>query len=672
MAQEEVTKIESEKDSVFDEILQGLRKTQQLASKHEEILQKYQKDKEDEQQANKDNSKILKKLPTVLTPNERKRYQQIGKRFMVGAEQQFQQMKKGIKLKQMMKTSKDYFLKGFDKVRQDSKKNGQKKSFWKLLLGGLIVIGLAAALFSGKISKMIPNLTEMMGGLFEKIKSFLKNMLRACWQFMGESVGGSISSIFKRIFTESIPNILKVFFFDTLPNAIFNTYLAVMSQFDPRANALLSDHDESVAQDIDQTTDEQLSGGTSSGQRKSVDQLAIISQLRKIVEKGQQATVGEIQLLRRYGGRYLLYQNEADTMYEGQGLLFKQMVADMLDFDIDSDDGGIKMLQDAVSRGDIRMQYLLDRWLKSNRTADDLRAILEDMGLKVGQLNNDERTRYINYNSRFENLARALQNIYNSPQIKHATLKTQGRELTQEEQENRLGNMYNGLGYIALNVLKDDLVSTVNSFLTAANNFVNSGDFVNSLKINVNRLVENLGSFFNNFFIGSLNILKNVLHGIMFYTDEEIREGHERGNRGTQTSSEVNNALAAAGRNGKFQGIVVNVDMTGNQALQLSNLITHLQDIQGSIVNELSLSVTRLQQVNGVLGSIGELHALSQSALKTVQQQIATLTTTNKQEHVQLIAGIAENAQSINSIINGKTSKPPIAPDRVTVRQSLF
>ena len=197
-------------------------------------------------------------------------------------------------------------------------------------------------------------------------------------------------------------------------------------------------------------------------------------------------------------------------------------------------------------------------------------------------------------------------------------------------------------------------------------------DFVNSLKINVNRLVENLGSFFNNFFIGSLNILKNVLHGIMFYTDEEIREGHERGNRGTQTSSEVNNALAEAGRNGKFQGIVVNVDMTGNQALQLSNLITHLQDIQGSIVNELSLSVTRLQQVNGVLGSIGELHALSQSALKTVQQQIATLTTTNKQEHVQLIAGIAENAESINSIISGKTSKPPIAPDRVTVRQSLF
>jgi hypothetical protein len=79
-----------------------------------------------------------------------------------------------------MKTSKDFFLKGFDKIKEQ-KGNLKKKSFWGVLLGSIIVIGAAALLFKDKITKMIPDLTGQAGGIFKTIVSYLGNMLKGCW-----------------------------------------------------------------------------------------------------------------------------------------------------------------------------------------------------------------------------------------------------------------------------------------------------------------------------------------------------------------------------------------------------------------------------------------------------------------------------------------------------------
>jgi hypothetical protein len=82
---------------------------------------------------------------------------------------------------------------------------------------------------------MMPDLAGETGGLFQRMMKYLGNMLKGCWDYITGSIGGSISGLFHRVFSESLPGILKVFFFESLPMAIFNTYLAIMSHFDSSA-----------------------------------------------------------------------------------------------------------------------------------------------------------------------------------------------------------------------------------------------------------------------------------------------------------------------------------------------------------------------------------------------------------------------------------------------------
>jgi hypothetical protein len=67
---------------------------------------------------------------------------------------------------------------------------------------------------------------------------FIGNMLKQIWDFISDSLIGGISGILGRLFNDSIPKMLRMFFYETLPNAIFNTYLLIMSMFDPTATEL--------------------------------------------------------------------------------------------------------------------------------------------------------------------------------------------------------------------------------------------------------------------------------------------------------------------------------------------------------------------------------------------------------------------------------------------------
>jgi hypothetical protein len=58
-----------------------------------------------------------------------------------------------------MNTTKDFFIKGFEKIKEGGAKL-KKSNFWKILLGSLVVIGMAAYLFRDKIAKLIPDATE--------------------------------------------------------------------------------------------------------------------------------------------------------------------------------------------------------------------------------------------------------------------------------------------------------------------------------------------------------------------------------------------------------------------------------------------------------------------------------------------------------------------------------
>lgn len=666
MAQEE-TPVPN--DSQYNDILRQLQQIRQKSVKDAEILQQLRvkqsqrAEKEKQQQQQKDSGKVLKKLPTVLTTNERKRYQEIGKRFMLGAEQQFRQMKKGIKMKQLMKTSKDFFLKGFDKIKEQ-KGNLKKKSFWGVLLGSIIVIGAAALLFKDKITKMIPDLTGQAGGIFKTIINYLGNMLKGCWQFITKSIGGSISGIFRRIFTESIPNILSIFFHQTLPTAIFNTYLAIMAQFDETANSLMKSgqHDPETQQDMEQSLsdDGEL---TRLAQQGQIDALNIVGSLTSIygrVQKNQANTQQQLSLLYNNAAKFILYTNGHGEQVNNQTKNLIGMMADMMNVTQEQ-------FRELVSRGDVDVEFILRQFLLSkNRDAQALAQAMAASGIAEGnvntlieQLNDADGTNTILGN--FREIASIYSTIENSVRLKRASEQRQDNRLvlatTAQAPQDRLGYMYDGMGYVSLKILQDATVAQANKFLKAANNFVSQGDITTLFKEQVNTLVTNLADYFKNFFMGTLEILKSVLYGVLYFSGG--------GKRQEIVSSQGNKEFTTN------NGIVVNVDLTGNEALSLATMISALSVTEASMLTTLQLTNTKLGEANQILSTLGEMHGLSISTMNTFVNQLEQFIKNQATVNGALDARIQVNSQQIDKIKNSN-EKLPYRQNDNRIRQTNY
>jgi hypothetical protein len=93
--------------------------------------------------------------------------------------------------------------------------------------------------------------------LIERIFKWVGNLIKGCYDFITETISNGITSTFHKLMTESIPNILQIFFLQTLPQAIFNTHLAVLSAFSDKAGDRLDQEmvDPSIATDINNTVD---------------------------------------------------------------------------------------------------------------------------------------------------------------------------------------------------------------------------------------------------------------------------------------------------------------------------------------------------------------------------------------------------------------------------------
>lgn len=650
-------------ETKFDDILKQLYQIKQKSIKDGELLEQLRQkqlqraQKQKDQQEQKKSDKVLKKLPTVLTTNERKRYQEIGKRFMLGAEQQFQQVKKGIKIKQLMKTSKDFFLKKFDKVKEENTRV-KKKSFWKTLLGSLIVIGLAAALFKDKIVKMMPDLSQKTGGIFKTIVNYIGNMLKGCWQFITKSIGGSISGIFYRIFTDSIPNILSIFFHETLPLAIFNTYLAIMSQFDETANSLMhsGQHDSQTQADINSSTAEggefDVAMGINQNESGEIDDLAIVKHLTGIyngVVNNQNQTEEQLKLLHQNAGKYLLYgtMQNGDNTIVTQRNQFLLAVADSLGFSKEK-------LEEAIRRGEIDIEFVLRQFLLSKtRDENALFTILDNLrkqkllGKEVGEIKelsaNALTGSFTEMAERYEDISK------NALRTHRAGIQSQDNKLflpTTQQQEDRLGQMYDGMGYISLKILQDATVAEANKFLQAANNFVGNGDITTVFKNQVNQLVTSLGTYFNNFFTGTLDILKGVLYGVLNYTNP------------SKKYNSTNKKVVTEGQSGASTALVVNVDLTGNEALSLSQEVSNLVKAENNIVSVLQNTNSQLTTANAILNTIGEMHGLSIQSLNTVASDIENLGVRLVETDKKLTIGITQNTTQINRLKTSNEKLP--------------
>lgn len=698
MAQETTTSSPVENpqgDTVYTQILQRLQEYERKAAQDAVIIQRLQEEqakrkaeKEKEEKQKQDQKNVVKKLPTVLTTNERKRYSEIGKRFLLGAEQQFRQIQKGIKTKQMMKTSKDYFLKGFEKIKEQKEKT-KKKSFWKILLGSLVVIGAAAFLFRDKIAKMMPDLSEKTGGIFNTIKNYLGNMIKGCWDYITKSLGGSITAIFQRIFTESIPSILQVLFFHTLPNAIFNTYLAIMSQFDPRANEILGSgaHDPQTLAAINAAT---AKGGeldrAAPEESRQIDaaQGAITGVLKVFdkIQKNEKVTQEEISLMQSTLGRWMLMgnansvevTNQIRAIYQGaQGLLGTWAKGQF-------SKGALYQL---MSDGTFDWQQFLRRFLSSDRTAEAMGMILKDMFSRVKTKDQIDRLKKLGLT--FDNNGNLV--IYDKHKyqekegrgsrfLSNPTLTGGDNKFTKAAeyysgmqsrlgaqwggiprddnrvlsainrvQEDRLGYMYDGMGYVSLQLLRDATVAQVNNFAKSIDAFISQGGIIGDFKVRIKNMVQGMSNFFNQFFIGSLQIMKNVLYGILTYTNTNPNEN----NKNSKTSTIIQNQ----------GGVLINVDLTGNEAISIAEAFSEIGKTQESIISHIQSSIDCLQKINTTLNDIKNLHGFSKNAFQTVVADLHTVKDNYQKSDAGILKKVNENTKAIQTL--QKTTKSPFA-----------
>lgn len=180
-----------------------------------------------------------KSLPSVLKQDERKRYENIGKQFVKGAGNEFEKIKKALKLKQQMDTKKQQFEKSTKKVEETVKSTNKKKGFWVKFLAIVGVLALVAAMFRDKIANLLPDLSSNTGNITQKIASFFFTMLQQMFTFTTGALGGIFSSTIKYACTNILPNLVNLFFTETLPMAMLASTLAVMSMFSSSAGEQL-------------------------------------------------------------------------------------------------------------------------------------------------------------------------------------------------------------------------------------------------------------------------------------------------------------------------------------------------------------------------------------------------------------------------------------------------
>lgn len=196
-----------------------------------------------------------KKLPARLTNNERIRYENIGKQFMLGAGKEFDRIRNKIKFGEMMSTTKDKFVKGFEKIKNKFTSTKKGSGLWSKIFKIIALLGILGYIFKDKIAKLLPNTTQFFSNLIDKVQDATGKMLIGLWDFIKGHLSGSFSGILKHLANVVIPNSVGTFFGKTLPDALLETWLAVMSTFSSSAGEQLSKMTgQDVANFADETT----------------------------------------------------------------------------------------------------------------------------------------------------------------------------------------------------------------------------------------------------------------------------------------------------------------------------------------------------------------------------------------------------------------------------------
>lgn len=175
-------------------------------------------------------------LPSTLSSNERKRFENIGKNFIQGASNEFKSIKNAVEFSEKMSTKKNDFGEKIKKLENDVKVESKKGSFLKTLFKIMGVVGLVALLFKDKLSKYVPDFTKSTSDIFSTIKKFLGNFVYEISNIVIGDISSSLNSSLIHLVNQQFPIMLNIFFNQTLPNILLRSYLTALASI-PGSNA---------------------------------------------------------------------------------------------------------------------------------------------------------------------------------------------------------------------------------------------------------------------------------------------------------------------------------------------------------------------------------------------------------------------------------------------------
>ena len=603
----------------FDYIIKQLVRVNEFEQETRAIVQK-QKKNEQKQQEN-----VTKKLPTILTSSEKRRYQEIGKRFLLGAEVQFNNIKKGIKIREMMKTSKDFFIKGFQKIKEKGAQL-KKSNFWKMLLGSLVVIGMAAYLFRDKIVKLLPDVTGQTGNIFQKVMKIQVSLMKQVWQFITTTLLGGVNGIVNRLFNDSIPKMLQIFFYETLPSAIFNTYLLIMSMFDTGATQYAVSAD--TAAKIDNTISS-TNAANNRNQEIDEDDIDFVGYLKPMGNlfgrKMEDLEEGQRQMMRNHAATYLMYYQDVG---EGNNKNDKNDKIDMAA--VRKSLTTILGISEEKLKGYIKSgQFDVEVFMRemAKQKADFKKAIKaatvnmsEDNKINVDKLTPAKQD--IDEIKNFGTFWKEMMN--DVKYVDQLNINSKGLSSKEQERFNAMKQVYDNMNKIFVDkslitndFIRQQIVNKTSAFMDAASKFMSSeGGLANIIKDNTLKLSEKIATTFKDFFVKSFGILSTVSNGLTSYLNPKPATNNKPNEQG-----EGKPDVHFHGESQNGTALIINVDLNNNNSV-ISEAVENLKASQDKAVEEIVKSSEILETINSTLVGIGDIHGVNMQAWNVMYKLI--------------------------------------------------
>ena len=689
-------------EAQFENIFEELKKIQQLEESDVQLRVMYGNQKDeinqvkselglDEGETVTDKKNVIggQDAPSRLTSNERNRYKNIGRAFVEGASQSFKNIQKAIKFKENMSTIKNKFFSGIDKIKTGIKNAVGSGDFWKKLLKIIGLLSIIVYLYKEKFSKKFPDLSESVGELFGGLKRYFGGLVSNIYDFVVQGISRSFESILNKAFLY-IPSIIDTFFGYTLPTAITNLYLEVLSIYgsdsaQEELNKRLEDSTKRNTEVVTGMVDVaeryvenqnkvQFSDDFSEAYYEILDLKAKLGQ-----SEGEIGAYDKFKTLSENAG---IFAFESVVDNKKIGAVIAQSARETLGIQRIHDLDLAHMMRQNnfnmnVFASEIK-QFLEDEKLTRGEVIEAIRSSVSDEifsdtieeyieNLKADKNYLDqsvEDTDILGAKTAFQNFIKTYDSMreqYNNAAKKSRVLQDQyDQEIL--EKRNKFKPVIIEIDSTNVgNVIKDALVGKFGSVIESISNFI-KGD---SLKIAITKGLESIGNFYSQYFNSSIQILNNALstgsdalEEIINRTnaiDSQTRQQSEESSTTTNNQSE-NNEVKLPTSNHLNNNVIVNINLNSGESSIISSLIGQLNNSDNKTSEEIQKSNEHLGEILKLVKGVNQITGVTEQFVEEkcgeLKKTIEALKTSTTEVVKQTNNRIGSLGNTVNELVN--------------------